>query len=121
MRDQSLRGSSLNSRSLASDEGIEYSQRKRVVYDCPVCAKSFTLTFAHDAESPLDWSCPTCSAQAELSGAVRPQVSADNEEKALRTPFDMLLERRSREELEIILDERLAYLRSRRGKEKLGA
>jgi hypothetical protein len=33
----------------------------------------------------------------------------------------MLLERRSREELEVLLEDRLDYLRSRRGQEKLGA
>ncbi|WP_084626863.1 RNA polymerase-binding protein RbpA [Pseudoclavibacter soli] len=33
---------------------------------------------------------------------------------AQRTPWDMLLERRSEKELQEILDERLAYLRDRR-------
>jgi hypothetical protein len=36
-------------------------------------------------------------------------------DKVARTHWDMLLERRSRAELEELLEERLAYLRARRG------
>jgi hypothetical protein len=39
------------------------------------------------------------------------------ETKAPRTHWDMLLERRSRAELEELLQERLALLRARRGEE----
>jgi len=38
-----------------------------------------------------------------------------------RSHWDMLLERRSREELEELLEERLTFLRARRGKQAIGA
>ena len=37
------------------------------------------------------------------------------DEKAVRTPWDMLLERRTIEELEEVLAERLEFVRQRRG------
>ena len=123
MRSQSLRGSSLNSRSLASDEGIVFSDRKQVTYMCGACSSITTMTFAADAENPDAWTCSSCGESATLqeAGAAARLVTAAEDDKVARTPFDMLLERRSREELEVILQERLAYLRARRGQEKLGA
>ena len=41
--------------------------------------------------------------------------------KVPRTHWDMLLERRTRAELEELLQERLDYLRARRGQHKIGA
>nr|KGA07532.1 MAG: hypothetical protein GM42_1430 [actinobacterium acMicro-1] len=123
MRSQSLRGSSLNSRSLASDEGIVFSERKQVLYLCGACATTTTMTFAADAENPDSWTCASCGEVATLAepGAAGRLATAAEDDKVPRTPFDMLLERRSREELEVILQERLQYLRARRGQEKLGA
>jgi hypothetical protein len=123
MRSQSLRGSSLNSRSLASDEGIVFSERKQVLYLCGACATTTTMTFAADAENPDSWTCASCGEVATLAepGAAGRLATAAEDDKVARTPFDMLLERRSREELEAILQERLLYLRARRGQEKLGA
>lgn len=123
MRSQSLRGSSLNSRSLATDEGIVFSERKQVVYLCGGCKTTTTMTFAADAENPDSWTCASCGDVATLAepGAAGRLATAAEDDKVARTPFDMLLERRSREELEVILQERLQYLRARRGQEKLGA
>jgi hypothetical protein len=51
----------------------------------------------------------------------------ESDQKAARTHWDMLLERRSRDELEELLEDRLAYLRARRGsgddpnRERIGA
>jgi ribosomal protein L37AE/L43A len=100
---------------LESDRGVEYSARKHVDYSCSSCDAITTLTFAMDAESPYDWECGQCGANATLVGAVAPPPDAAKPVKEAKTPFEMLLERRSREELEEILDERLAQLRSRRG------
>lgn len=123
MKSQSLRGSSLNSRSLASDEGIVFSERKQVVYICGDCGTTTTMTFAADAENPDAWTCTSCGGSATLGepGAAGRLATAAEDDKIARTPFDMLLERRTREELEVILQERLQYLRARRGQEKLGA
>jgi hypothetical protein len=123
MRSQSLRGSSLNSRSLATDEGIVFSERKQVIYLCGACQTTTTMTFAADAENPDSWTCASCGDVATLAepGAAGRLATAAEDDKVARTPFDMLLERRSRAELEVILQERLQYLRARRGQEKLGA
>jgi hypothetical protein len=123
MKSQSLRGSSLNSRSLASDEGIVFSERKQVMYNCGDCGTTTTMTFAADAENPDAWTCTACGGSATLGepGAAARLATAAEDDKIARTPFDMLLERRTREELEVILQERLQYLRARRGQEKLGA
>ncbi len=43
------------------------------------------------------------------------------EVKAPRSHWDKLLERRTRAELEELLQERLEYLRARRGEHKIGA
>ena len=123
MRSQSLRGTSLNSRSLATDEGIVFSERKQVMYLCGACQATTTMTFAADAENPDSWTCSSCGDVATLAepGAAGRLATAAEDDKVARTPFDMLLERRTREELEVILQERLQYLRARRGQEKLGA
>jgi hypothetical protein len=44
-----------------------------------------------------------------------------SDEKIPRTHWDMLLERRTRDELEELLEERLTVLRERRGQQKIGA
>lgn len=121
MRDQTLRGSRLGGRSLASDDGVELSDRKRVAYTCASCAAETAVVFAAEAEEPDTWTCSACGQDASLQGHVKSRKAADDDDKTARTPFDMLLERRTREELEIILEERLQYLRSRRGEEQLGA
>ncbi len=117
MKNDSLRGSRLGSHSLESDHGIEYSARKQVDYSCVHCGATTTLTFAEEAESPYDWECARCGESATLIGATAPAPSLDamRPVKEPKTPFEMLLERRSREDLEEILNERLAHLRERRG------
>ena len=115
MKNDSLRGSRLGSHSLESDRGIEYSARKQVDYVCTACHATTTLTFAVEAESPYDWECAQCGENATLAGATAPQLDATKPVKEAKTPFEMLLERRSREDLEEILNERLAHLRERRG------
>ena len=123
MSQKSLRGIRLGSQSLQSDIGVELSERKRCVYTCVSCGHDVALTFSADAEAPLTWSCPVCSADARLTDENGVLVALPDapEEKPVRTHFDMLLERRTRAELEVLLEDRLIYLRSRRGQEKLGA
>ena len=123
MAQKSLRGIRLGSQSLQSDIGVELSERKRCVYTCVSCGHDVALVFSADAEAPPTWPCPVCSADARLTDSNGAFVALPDapEEKPVRTHFDMLLERRSREELEVLLEDRLLYLRSRRGQEKLGA
>lgn len=115
MKNDSLRGSRLGSHSLETDRGIEYSPRKQVDYACAACNAITSLTFAHEAESPYEWECGQCGELATLVGAAAPKLDATKPVKEAKTPFEMLLERRSRAELEEILNERLVHLRQRRG------
>ena len=76
----------------------------------PPTAITLTSTsFATDAEIPAVWEC-RCSEEAVLQDAVKPEP--EKPAKPVRTHWDMLLERRTREELQVLLDERLELLRS---------
>lgn len=125
MADRSLRGMRLGSQSLQSEEGVSFAQRVSHSYLCPVCGRETTLVFAADAEAPETWECKYCGADATLLVGDSPIVLDRGDAKAPRSHWDMLLERRSIAELEELLEERLQYLRSRRGQdlgsEKLGA
>ncbi len=115
MADRSLRGIRLGAQSLQSEEGVILHERVQRTYTCGTCGRDTTLTFAADAEPPATWECRTCGAEASLvvgDSAITVDHSAD---KAPRTHWDMLLERRTIPELEELLEERLAYVRARRG------
>ncbi|SJN22176.1 hypothetical protein FM104_03385 [Microbacterium esteraromaticum] len=115
MADRSLRGIRLGAQSLQSEEGVVFMERRATLYKCETCGHDTTLMFSADAEPPQTWECRSCGADAvlQVDGASVQLETAD--EKAVRTPWDMLLERRSVEELEELLADRLAYVRARRG------
>jgi len=117
MADRSLRGARLGAVSLQSEEGVELSARRETVYQTED-GDTFRVVFAEDAEVPNTWVNPRTGQTGRLlgeDGNVEPE-SADEAQKAPRTHWDMLLERRTRAELEVLLEERLQYLRARRGK-----
>ncbi|WP_460795336.1 RNA polymerase-binding protein RbpA [Microbacterium sp. GXF0217] len=127
MADRSLRGIRLGAQSLQSEEGVVFMERRETTYTCDACGHVTTLMFAADAEPPQTWECRSCGAEAVLQVDGRSVVVEESDEKAARTHWDMLLERRTRAELEELLEERLAFLRARRGagedpsREKIGA
>jgi ribosomal protein L37AE/L43A len=118
MSKEAIRGHSLNSQSLITAEGVELEPRQLVVYSCLKCQSTLRIPLAIGAEVPDRWDCSNCGASAWRDGST---VVADEEEKTGKTPFEMLLERRTRAELEVILEERLSYLRTRRGLDASGA
>ncbi len=95
MADRSLRGMRLGAQSLQSEEGVVYSPRSRYTYLCPSCGKETEMVFAAEAEAPDAWECKHCGHEAHLL----------IDDKPVRT----------RAELEELLEERLQYLRARRG------
>lgn len=115
MAERSLRGVRLGAQSLQSEEGVVLMERTPHTYVCAVCSHETTLAFAADAEAPDTWECKKCGAEALLRVDGQLVTIDRTDEKAGRTHWDMLLERRTREELEEILEERLAFLRARRG------
>lgn len=116
MADRSLRGMRLGSQSLQSDEGVALMPRIRRTYVTPD-GDTFELTFAAEADPPETWDDPhTGKTGVLLDEAGKLVQSEAADEKAARTPWDMLLERRTIPELEELLEERLEYLRRRRGR-----
>ena len=116
MADRSLRGMRLGGQSLQSEEGVVFSERQVREYRAPD-GTTFSVTFAADAEIPERWTSPKSGLEGQLldeDGELA--ATTAKETKPPRTHWDMLLERRSRAELEELLEERLQYLRARRGK-----
>jgi ribosomal protein L37AE/L43A len=115
MADRSLRGIRLGAQSLQSEDGVVFHERAQFTYTCTACGRDTTLTFAADAEVPDTWECRTCGAEAVLRVGDKTVTVDHSDDKAPRTHWDMLLERRTIPELEELLEERLAYVRARRG------
>ena len=108
MADRALRGMGLGAKSFEDEEGIEFAARQTIEFDCTK-GPPFDVTAAMDADPPTEWECPRCGANALRSDGTRPE---EKETKHQRTHWDMLRERRSIKELEVLLDERLELLRS---------
>ncbi len=109
MADRALRGMQIGSKSLESEEGVVFAARFAAQYQCPN-GHDFTINLAAEAEAPATWEC-RCGISADLVGN---SIDEDNEKalKPQRTHWDMLLERRSLEELEVLLQEQLGAYRS---------
>ena len=112
MSQQTMRGMRLGAQSLESEVGVVYTPRANHLYQCPKGHQT-SVVFALEAELPESWQCKTCSEQGMLitEGQV---MDVNFEERTGRSHWEMLLERRTREELEEILQERLAEIRARR-------
>ncbi|GAB3061354.1 RNA polymerase-binding protein RbpA [Sediminivirga luteola] len=109
MSERSLRGTQLGSRSLESDAGVEPAPRQVVEYVCED-GHTFSVPFSVEADVPQTW-----DSGKHGIGVLKGSKNPDEEpEKPARTHWDMLLERRSLEELQVLLDERLEVLRSSR-------
>jgi hypothetical protein len=108
MSDRALRGTRLGAQSFEDERGVEMAPRTQNAYDCPQ-GHAFSVTFAEEADIPTLWECPRCSAQGfrREGGTIQEKVV-----KPVRTHWDMLRERRSVNELEDILTERLELLRT---------
>jgi hypothetical protein len=118
MADRSLRGMRLGAQSLQSEEGVEFSPRRTAAYRTEDGA-TFEVVFAAEAEVPETWQSPKTGQEGRLVDEQGQLVeSTAGEAKAPRSHWDMLLERRTRAELEELLEERLAYLRARKGEQR---
>lgn len=115
MSEQTLRGGRLGSQSLQDTTGVEFAARKRVEYLTDAGTR-FSVTFEQGAEPPAEWVDQKTGQVGFLDDDAGKAAREEFEEKntSQRTPWDMLLERRSREELSELLDQRLEFLRSRR-------
>lgn len=117
MADRTLRGTRIGATSLQGEVGVELSPRRTVEY-LTDRGNRFSVMFDADAEPPAEWtdlkSGELGFLDDEAGRTAREEFAV--KESSQRTPWDMLIERRSREELEELLEERLKLLRARRGK-----
>ena len=100
MADRALRGMTIGAKSMESEDGVEFAERIIVGYECPM-AHVTKIPMSTEAEVPPTWA---------RRGEDDPEP--DEPKKTPRTHWDMLLERRKVEELEVLLNERLEALRS---------
>jgi DNA-directed RNA polymerase subunit RPC12/RpoP len=98
-----------------------FSPRTHYNYLCSSCGRQTQVVFAADAEAPQGWECKFCGSEAMLLVDDAPVEADHSDVKTPRSHWDMLLERRTIPELEELLEERLQYLRARRGSQKIGA
>lgn len=107
MADRALRGMGLGAKSFEDEEGIEFASRLNLGFDCST-GHHFDLTFSSEADLPLEWECPKCGLMATRTDGTQPE---EKDVKPPRTHWDMLRERRTIEELEALLAERLEEVR----------
>ena len=108
MPERKIRGTRLGATSNADPAGVELAPRQTVGFDCPN-DHHFTIVFAEEADVPTMWECPRCGAVGSRSDGVEAELKA---EKPPRTHWDMVRERRSIEELDELLAERLDEIRA---------
>lgn len=117
---ETMRGMRLGSQSRESDRFVELAARKTVQFGCPA-GHNFDVVMSIDAELPDTWECRHCD---QIAIRQEEGKSIDLQQETVegpRTHYDMVLERRSREELEELLDEVLADMRKRRSEGRLTA
>jgi hypothetical protein len=108
MGERVLRGSRLGSSSYETDRNTDLAPRQEVTYDCPR-GHVVTVPMAAEADLPATWECKVCGGVGLLRDGTVPDAKKT---KPQRTHWDMLLERRSLDDLEEVLQERLALLHS---------
>lgn len=108
MAERALRGARLGAQSFEDERGVEMAPRQQVEYVLADGTR-FEVTMSVEADVPDEW----VDTRTGQTGR-RVDLAGDDGQgnNAPRTHWDMLLERRSEEDLENILSERLELLRS---------
>ncbi|GAB3591644.1 RNA polymerase-binding protein RbpA [Corynebacterium faecale] len=109
MADRVLRGSRMGAVSYETDRDHDLAPRQLVKYRTED-GEIYEVPFADDAEIPEEWMCKN----GKLGTLVEGEGVESKPVKPPRTHWDMLLERRSIEELDVLLEERVEALRKRR-------
>lgn len=109
MADRVLRGSRMGAVSYETDRDHDLAPRQMVRYKTE-SGEIFDVPFAHDAEIPGTWLCKN----GQVGELVEGEGIDSKPAKPPRTHWDMLRERRSIEELDVLLEERIEQLRKRR-------
>ncbi|MFH0410598.1 RNA polymerase-binding protein RbpA [Corynebacterium sp. L4756] len=109
MADRVLRGSRMGAVSYETDRDHDLAPRNMVKYRT-AAGEIYEVPFAHDAEVPEEWLCKNGSWGTLVEG----EGVESKPVKPPRTHWDMLRERRSIEELDALLEQRIDALRKRR-------
>ena len=117
---ETMRGMRLGSQSMESDRGVELSERQTINFRCGA-AHEFGMVFSLTAELPDTWECKQCDQIAtRLEGGEEVDLGA-GELSTQRSNYDMVLERRTKKELEALHQEVLVDMRKRRKEGRLTA
>jgi hypothetical protein len=114
MAERALRGTRLGATSYENDRNTDLAPRQDVAFDCPN-GHHFSVPFAAEAELPATWECRVCGSIAIAATGESP---SPKKAKPPRSHWDMLMERRTVEDLEAVLAERLEVIRERRVTER---
>ena len=109
MADRVLRGSRMGAVSYDTDRDHDLAPRQMVKYRTED-GEVYEVPFADDAEIPEEWLCKN----GKWGTLVEGEGVESKPVKPPRTHWDMLCERRSIEELDKLLEERIEHLRKRR-------
>jgi hypothetical protein len=110
MADRVMKGSRLGALSYETDRNHDLAARKIARYRTDN-GDEFDMPFAADADVPGSWLCRNGMEGTLIEGGV---LAEPKKGKVPRTHWDMLRERRSIEELDELLNERLEIIKSRR-------
>lgn len=117
---ETMRGMRLGAQSLESDRGVELSARQATDFRC-ANSHEFEVVFSASAELPSTWDCKHCDQVAvRIENGIEIDLASESEDGP-RTHYDMVLERRTRAELEELLEEMLGQMRKRRSEGRLSA
>lgn len=109
MADRVLRGSRMGAVSYETDRDHDLAPRQLVKYKT-ADGEIYEVPFADDAEILEEWMCKN----GKLGILMEGEGVESKPVKPPRTHWDMLRERRSIEELDVLLEERIEALRKRR-------
>ncbi len=108
---KALRGTKLGAVSYENDRGVEFAPRSATSFLCP-SGHLTEVPFSVEADIPALWECRTCGSTALRVDTEEPEPATKRKQ---RTPWDMLVERRTVGDLEELLEERLTLLRGAGG------
>lgn len=112
MSNKQLRGTRLGSISHESEEGVDFVETQTVTFRTED-GEEFSVTFMTGVDLPYDWKSPrTSKIGRRLDAKGKPIVGVDPNAPAPLPPtvthWEQLMKRRTIEELEIILADRIA-------------
>jgi hypothetical protein len=110
MKELAMRGTRIGALSFEDDRHIEPAARLMAKYRC-ADGHELVIPFSVEAEEiPMTWTC-RCGLEAQTIDRLPAMVDPEEKvERPARTHWDMLLERRTIADLEVLLAERLALL-----------